>query len=77
MLVLQMRQPQVMNRGRRQLNPEAVITDVLRQSEEWRVRYQASYWHARSVSPDVQLQSNDRVYVVGRHNNVLLIQPIA
>ena len=77
MLVLQMRRPQVMDHGHSRLDQEAVITDVLRQNEEWRVRYQASYWHARSVQPDVRLQSNDRVYVVGRHNNVLLIQPIS
>ena len=77
MLVLQMRQRQGMDRDRSQLNQEAVIIDVLRQSEEWRVRYQASYWHAWPVRPNVQLQSNDRVYVVGRHNNVLLIQPIS
>lgn len=77
MFVLQMRQPQVIDRGRGQLKQEAIITDVLRQNEEWRVRYQASYWHARSVRPDIKLQSNDRVYVVGRQNNVLLIQPIS
>lgn len=77
MLVLQMGKSQVMDRDCSHVYEEAVIEDVLQQGEEWRVRYQASYWHARSVQSDVKLQSQDRVYVVGRHNNVLLIQPIA
>ena len=56
---------------------EAIVTDVLQQGGEWRVRFQGSYWHAWCMQAMVELKSNQRVSVVGRHNNVLLIQPIS
>ena len=62
--------------GFSRINHEAIVTDVLQQGGEWRVRFQGSYWHAWSVQSSTELQSNQRVSVVGRHNNVLLIQPI-
>ncbi|NEP15755.1 MAG: hypothetical protein F6J97_02505 [Leptolyngbya sp. SIO4C1] len=52
----------------------AVIEDVLEQGHEWRVRYQASFWRARSTQPDAEFLPEDKVYVVGRENLVLLIQ---
>ena len=67
----------VIDLGFGRINHEAIVTDVLRQGGEWRVRFQGSYWHAWCVQKCSELQSNQRVSVVGRHNNVLLIQPIA
>lgn len=56
---------------------EAVVVTVLRQGQEWRVRYQATYWHARAIRVNAKFQPHDRVEVVGRQGLVLLIKPVS
>ncbi|MEO0489486.1 MAG: hypothetical protein AAF215_07255 [Cyanobacteria bacterium P01_A01_bin.123] len=56
------------------ISAEAVIDRVVHPGKEWRVRYQASFWKARAVGPQMDLAPGDRVRVVGRHNLALLIQ---
>lgn len=55
----------------------AIVTDILNQGQEWRVRFQATYWHARSVTPNVQLHPQERVQVIGRQGLVLIVQRIS
>ena len=58
------------------IDREATIDAVIHQGREWLVRYNASFWKARSVEPDVKLVPGDIVFVVGRQSLVLLIQPL-
>ncbi|MCG8364527.1 MAG: hypothetical protein MJA27_14510 [Pseudanabaenales cyanobacterium] len=77
MLVQENHRRSVVDLGCSRFGHEAIVTDVLQQGGEWRVRFQGSYWHAWCMQSMVELQSNQRVSVVGRYNNVLLIQPIS
>ena len=59
------------------IDHEAVIVEILRNCEEWLVRYRATYWRARSLQSHTEFQLYDRAYVVGRLSNILLIQPMS
>jgi hypothetical protein len=58
--------------------PEGEIVDVVRPNEEWRIKFRASYWTARSKTP-ANFQPGDRVRIIGhrivddRTSNTLLI----
>lgn len=54
---------------------QATVCRVLHEGWEWQVQFQGSYWTARSVDTVTTFCPNDRVYVVGRQNLLLLIQP--
>lgn len=55
---------------------EAVIDEVIYPGRKWRVRYQGSWWDARSEQLNMTLDIGATVYVIGRQNLVLLIQSI-
>jgi len=55
---------------------EAAVEDVIHQGLEWRVKYQGVFWRARCPGAQVFLWPGDRVYVVGRQGNTLLIKPL-
>lgn len=54
---------------------EAIVDVIVRQGQEWRVRYLGSFWPARAINPSVVLAPNDVVEVVGRQSITLLIRP--
>lgn len=58
------------------INQEATVCRVLCEGIEWQVKFQGSFWTARSISPRESFLCGDRVYVVGRQNLTLLIQSI-
>jgi membrane protein implicated in regulation of membrane protease activity len=51
------------------------IDKVVRQGYEWRVRFNGTYWTARSSHP-VKLQPGDQVRIMGRQGTMLLIEPV-
>jgi membrane protein implicated in regulation of membrane protease activity len=53
---------------------EAVVLEVIQQGKSWWIRYQGSDWKAR-CEQGATLDPGDDVYVVGRHNTLLLITP--
>lgn len=53
---------------------ESVVSEVIQQGKDWWIRYQGSYWKARCEN-SVILNPGDEVYVIGRHNTLLLITP--
>ncbi|NJO74268.1 MAG: hypothetical protein HC833_11225 [Leptolyngbyaceae cyanobacterium RM1_406_9] len=53
---------------------EAVVGEVVQQGKIWRVKYEGTWWTARSVQPLI-LNPGDVVYVVGRQRITLIIQP--
>lgn len=55
---------------------EAVIEDVVEPGRQWRVRYEASFWKARSVQTGMQFLPKQIVRVVGRQNLTLIIQAL-
>lgn len=59
-----------------QTEHEAIIEDILKPGKCWRVRYQASFWKAYSLSTEIQFQPQDLVQVVGRQNLTLVIQAL-
>lgn len=62
-------------------NLEGEIVDVIKPGQEWRIKFRASYWTARSKIP-ADFQQGDRVRVIGhkiiggRTSNTLLIERI-
>ncbi|MBD2078443.1 hypothetical protein [Leptolyngbya sp. FACHB-17] len=54
---------------------EGTVVDVLDEGEKWQIAFQATYWIARSYRP-LALKLGDHVRVVGRCNNILLIEAI-
>lgn len=64
-----------MNNALIAVDQQATVCQVLRDGWEWQVRFQGSYWTARAVDAKARFQPNERVYVVGRQNLILLIQP--
>lgn len=55
---------------------EAVVISVISQGQKWRIRFYATDWYARPLQPNVQLQPDEKVQVVGRQGLVLLIQQV-
>lgn len=55
-------------------NLKGTIAKVLKQGEEYRVRYTATSWSIQSETA-VTLKPGDEVKVIGRKGNVLLIEP--
>lgn len=53
---------------------EAVVAEIVRQKELWRVEYQGSWWTARSIEP-LFLVPGSIVRVVGRQGITLIIKP--
>ncbi|MBD0267142.1 NfeD family protein [Pseudanabaena sp. FACHB-2040] len=51
----------------------AIATD-----QRGRVYYEGTYWHARfySLNQQVQVEVAERVTVIGRQGNALLVQPL-
>jgi membrane protein implicated in regulation of membrane protease activity len=60
---------------------EGEIVDVVRPAQEWRIKFRASYWTARSKTSD-DFQPGERVRVIGhktvgdRTSSTLLIERI-
>jgi membrane protein implicated in regulation of membrane protease activity len=64
-----------MNPNRRNISPKTavgVVDSVVQQGMEWRVRVYGVYWTALATEP-VQLLPGDRIQVVGRQNQTLII----
>jgi len=64
-----------MNPNRRNISPNnavGVIDSVIQQGMEWRVRVYGVYWMALATQP-IQLLPGDRIQVVGRTNQTLII----
>jgi hypothetical protein len=59
------------------ITQEATVRRVLVPGLEWQIGFQGSFWKARSIFPNVDFMPGSRVYVVGRQNLILLIQPMA
>ena len=59
-----------------QTNSHAKVIDIIQQGEDLRVRYQASFWHARPTHPDIKFKPNEKVSVLGREGLKLIIGPI-
>jgi membrane protein implicated in regulation of membrane protease activity len=57
-----------------ELNQEAIVMQVIRPGKQWRVHYSGSYWNARSLQA-TPLQPGDIVYVIGRQNITLIVEP--
>ena len=57
-----------------ELDQEAIVMEVIRPGKQWRVHYSGSYWNARCPQA-VPLQPGDIVYVVGRQNITLIVEP--
>ncbi len=53
---------------------EGVIDAVLEPTREWRIRVQGVYWRACS-RVHTNFQPGDRIRVIGRNENKLLIVP--
>lgn len=54
----------------------AEVADVLRPGSRYQVKYEATYWTAVPVEPETDFQLGDRVAVLGRKGNELLIGPL-
>lgn len=60
---------------------EGEVVDVVRPAQEWRIKFRATYWTARSQTPN-NFQPGERVRVIGykthgdRTYNLLLIERI-
>lgn len=58
---------------------EGEIVNIVKPGQEWRIRFRATYWTARTPFPD-DLQPGDRVRIVGhrtvagRTSNTLLVE---
>ncbi|MEM9214583.1 MAG: NfeD family protein [Cyanobacteria bacterium P01_F01_bin.150] len=65
-----------MNNALIAVDQQATICRILRDGWEWQVRFQGTYWTARAADAAARFHINDRVYVVGRENLILLIQPL-
>ncbi|ASC72355.1 hypothetical protein XM38_033120 [Halomicronema hongdechloris C2206] len=74
--LLQESEAEVMPTDLDHLAQEAAIDGILHQGMEWRVKYQGVFWKARCPGAQVLLWPGDRVYVVGRQGNTLLIKPL-
>jgi membrane protein implicated in regulation of membrane protease activity len=64
-----------MNLNRRKISPQTVsgvIDSVVRPELEWRVRVHGVYWTALANQP-TRLLPGDRIQVVGRQNQTLII----
>ena len=57
------------------IDQQATVCRILRDGWEWQVKFQGTYWTARAVETSAHFRINDHVYVVGRQNLTLLIQP--
>lgn len=55
--------------------PRAIVAQAIQPGQAGRVRFRASWWYARCAS-DVMLPPNSVVYVVGRQNITLLVEPL-
>lgn len=55
---------------------EAIIEDVVEPGKQWRVRYEASFWKARSAQANMHFLPKQIVRVVGRQNLTLIIQAL-
>lgn len=64
-----------MNNALIAVDQQAIVCRILRDGWEWQVKFQGTYWTARAVDAAVHFRINERVYVVGRQNLILLIQP--
>ena len=56
-------------------NHAAEVAEVLRPGSRYQVRYEATYWTAVAVESSAAFQPGDRVAVLGRKGNELLIGP--
>ena len=65
-----------MNNALIAVDQQATVCRVLREGWEWQVKFQGSYWTARAVDAAARFRLQERVYVVGRQNLILLIQPL-
>ena len=65
-----------MNNALIAVDQQAIVCRVLREGWEWQVKFKGSYWTARAVDAETRFRLHERVYVVGRQNIVLLIQPV-
>ena len=57
-----------------ELDQEAIVIEVIRPGKQWRIHYSGSYWNARCYQTAL-LQPGDVVYVVGRQNITLIVEP--
>lgn len=55
---------------------QATVDGILNNGQEWRVKYQGVFWKARTADQSVYVSLGDRVQVVGRLRNVLIVEPI-
>lgn len=60
--------------GSLDLDYEAIVDETIQPGKQGRVWFQASWWPAR-CEQNVTLAPNAVVYVVGRRNITLLVQP--
>lgn len=58
------------------MDQEAIIASIIHEGLEWQVKYQGTYWRARSVESHAHYAMNSRVQVVGRSSLMLLIRSI-
>jgi membrane protein implicated in regulation of membrane protease activity len=58
----------------RSFDNEAVVCEVIQQGKIWQVKYEGTWWIARSPQPAI-LNPGDVVYVVGRQRITLIIHP--
>ena len=65
-----------MNNALIAVDQQATVCRILRDGWEWQVKFQGSYWTARAVDAASHFRLHERVYVVGRQNLILLIQPV-
>ena len=56
------------------IHDEAIVSSVVRQGHEWRVRYDGTFWNARLLESGASLFPGDIVYVLSRQGLVLFVE---
>jgi membrane protein implicated in regulation of membrane protease activity len=60
---------------RLQESVDAVVMSTIPRGEFGRVKYEGVSWKARCEDPGVEIEQNEKVYVVGREGTTLIVLP--